>query len=161
MLFQVKMKLAMRESTKKKGLGSLLILGSLAVTILLVLKGGSHNPLPALDSWLLGVMAAILQIAAGVQFASVGRADPALAKSSVRYLVSLGDRAQKARLLAEQSFESGTSATRYQVLGQLSVYLSEIEEGASLAAQSWADFHPDAVADMIKNARKLEGGDNA
>lgn len=136
------------------------MLGSLVVTTLLVLKSGSRTPLSTLDAWLFGVMAAVLQIAAGFQFSSVGRADPALAKSSVRYLVSLGFRAQKARQLAEESFESGTSSTRYQALGQLSVYLSEIEEGASLAAQSWADFHADAVAEILKNA-KPEGEINA
>lgn len=137
------------------------MLGSLVVTALLVLKNGSRNPLPSLDAWLLGIMAAILQIAAGFQFSSVGRADPALAKSSVRYLVSLGLRAQKARLLAEESFEFGTASTRYQALGQLSVYLSEIEDGASLAAQSWADFHADAVAEIIKSAKEAEGENNA
>jgi hypothetical protein len=137
------------------------MLGCLAVTILLVLKSGSRHPLSTLDSWLLGVMAAVLQIGAGFQFASIGRADPSLAKSSVRYLVFLGDRAQKARKLAEVSFETGTTAERYQALGQLSVYLSEIETGASLAAQSWADFHEDAVAEIIKDAKRAEGEINA
>jgi hypothetical protein len=150
-----------RDSTKKNVLASFLMLGSLVVTVLLVLKGGSKNPLPTLEAWLLGVMAAVLQIAAGVQFSSVGRADPSLAKSSVRYLVNLGYRAQKARLLAEESFEFGTASTRQLALGQLSVYLSEIEEGASLAAQSWADFHADAVAEILRTAKETEGEGSA
>jgi hypothetical protein len=100
-------------------------------------------------------MAAVLQVSAGINFASVGRADPALARTSVRYLVSLGLRAQKARLLAEESFDYGTADARRQVLGQLSVYLSEIEEGATLAAESWADFHADAVAEIIKGVNEV------
>src|SRR5262249_45640914 len=108
-----------------------------------------------------GIIAALLQIFAGYTFSSVGRADPALAKTSVRYLVTLGLRAQKARKLAEESFDFGTAETRHNALGQLSVYLSEIEEGASLAAQSWADFHADAVADILKSAEETEGDINA
>jgi len=150
-----------RASTRKKLLASVLLLGSLVVTAFLAVKSGSHKPPSTLEAWLLGIMAAALQIAAGVNFASVGKADPTLARSSVRYLVTLGLRAQKARLLAEESFAYGSPESRHLALGQLSVYLSEIEEGAALAAESWADFHADAVADIIKGLEQAKGDDNA
>lgn len=130
------------------------MLGSLIVTALLVLKSGSHKPLPALDAWLLGIIAAALQVGAGYTFSSVGKADPALAKSSVRSLLTLGEQAERARLLAEKAVDFGTAQSRHIVLGQLSVYLSVIEESASLAAESWGDFHADAVADILKEAKE-------
>lgn len=151
----------LRESTRKKALASILMLGSLIVTTLLVLKSGSHKPLPTLEAWLLGIMAAALQIAAGYTFSSVGKADPALAKSSVRSLLVLGEQAERARLLAERSVDFGTAEDRHLALGQLSVYLSVIEESASLAAQSWGDFHADAVADILKEAKETKGGTDA
>jgi len=75
-------------------LAALLLLGSLIVTAILAVRSGSDKPPSTLEAWFLAVVAAALQVSAGIRFASVGRADPALARSSVRYLATLGLRAQ-------------------------------------------------------------------
>lgn len=52
--------------------------------------------------------------------------------------------------MAERIAEQGGSAKDRDIaIGQLSVYLSEIEESAVLAAQDWADFYMDAVEDLM------------
>lgn len=135
-------------------LGGVLLVASLVVTAILAVRSGAAKPPSPLEAWLLALAAATLQISAGFQFARVGRADPAHARSSVRQLQALGLRAQEARAIAEKAFEQGTAQGRRDALGQLSVYLSEIEEHAVLAIGAWSDFHSDAVAEMI--GRKSE-----
>lgn len=163
-LYGVTVKLPiLRKATKAKLLGFFLLVCSLVVTAVLAEMSGSKKPPSSLEAWLLAVMAAALQIAAGASFTSVGRADPAHARSSVRHLLALGLRAKEARRLTERTLENeSTRAQQQVVIGQLSVYLSEIEEGATLAAESWADFHGDAVGDMFHNAPdQIERENNA
>ncbi|WP_327034281.1 hypothetical protein [Micromonospora ureilytica] len=149
--------LAGSRSARLYALGGFLLVGSLVITAVLAFKGADQkNPLTTLETWLLGFFAALLQIGAGASFMSVGKADPTHAKSSVRHLQSLGLTAQKGRYLAEQYFDGGSAAERRMALGQLSVYLSEIEEKASLAVEDWADFHGDAVAALLLDSSDRE-----
>ncbi len=90
------------------------------------------------------VVAALLQAGAGLAFNRTGRADPSLARSAVRHLFQLVNRAAHARTLAEKHYESGTPADAKKAMGIISVELSFLEEGFATAAQDWAEFHPEA-----------------
>lgn len=147
----------LRRATRLRLLGTSLLVGSLVLTAILAIRGGSPEPPTPLESLLLGIFAAALQVSGGISFASIGRADPTHARSSVRHLQALGSRAATARRLAENILEAGGPLRRQEnALGQLSVYLSQIEESAILAVEDWADFHGDAVSDLTKQATVFE-----
>jgi hypothetical protein len=136
---------------RTNGFGAGLLVGSLVVTAILALMSSSVQPPSTLESWLLALSAAALQIAAGFSFGRVGRADPSHARSSVRQLQLLGDTAAEARELAERAFDEAKENDSYKVvLGQLSVHLSWIEEHATLAVKDWSDFHADVIEDLLK-----------
>lgn len=114
-------------------------------------RASSASPPTGTENILLVVITSVLQIASAASFSGNGRADPSLARSAVRRLLSLTERTGVARRLAEQA-EFGTPAHAKKAMGTLSVQLSFIEEGIADAAKDWAEFHPEAI-------KKLEEAD--
>jgi hypothetical protein len=151
-------RVCVRRWLRAKGTGVALLLASLIVTAILGLKSSSKDKPPTeLESWLLAGAAAGLQIAAGISFGKLGRADPSHARSSVRHLRAMGVTAGSARQLAEQAFdEVRPNSPQRAVLGQLSVHLSSIEESALLAVEDWRDFHPDVIEELLSNEKKKQ-----
>lgn len=137
-------------------LGGVLFLGGVGVTIWLAVV--SSDPKTAtLINVLLVLLAAVLQGASVLLFNSVGRADPALARASVRDLLRLAERASEARVIAEDGFEqSKTQSVLKGDMGRLSSHLSYLEDGFISGADNWAQFHPEAfkLRNAVDNAVK-------
>lgn len=131
-------------------LGGVLFVAGVGVTIWLAIT--SSNPKTAtLINVLLVILAAVLQGASVLLFNSVGRADPALARASVRDLLRLADRASEARVIAEEGFEESKNLTALRAdMGRLSSHLSYLEDGYISGADNWAQFHPEAF--KLRNA---------
>jgi hypothetical protein len=67
----------------------------------------------------------------------------------------LGESAGTARQIAERAFDEAAEGNGYKVvLGQLSVYLSGIEENAILAVEDWRDFHADVIEDLLRETNE-------
>jgi hypothetical protein len=109
-----------------------------------VLSAAPKQPSNA-TSALLVVLAAVLQGAGALQFSGAGRADPSLARASVRRLLHMAQRADVAEKAAQQAFESGNAAEVRAVLGRISAELSYLQEGFLEAGDDWHEFHRDAL----------------
>lgn len=72
-------------------LPALLLLGGLTLAILLAYRSQQPVPLTATEAAFLTLSASALNIAAGIGFARIGRADPTLARSAVRRLLNIGN----------------------------------------------------------------------
>jgi hypothetical protein len=135
----------------KPGLAVALFALGLGATIVLgVLSGAEEQPTRA-TSALLVVLAAVLQGAGALVAASMGRADPTLARAAARRLVASGHKAHDARKLAEKQFESGTADTRRVAMGVLSAELSWIEDSFVQAVADWEEFHANALKQVERS----------
>jgi hypothetical protein len=140
--------------------GGALATGGAGLTVLLAFLGNQTKPPAASTQALIALLAILAQLGSAWAFSGVGKADPGLAERSVGHLVSLAARASFAKAMAEKCQENGLGAPAMrQVMGQLSVHLSYLEEGYVSAIEDWRIFHPDAVKDAIKNAEREEEND--
>jgi hypothetical protein len=125
--------------------GGWLVAGAFLLTVALAF-------IPTGEGWGVTVAVILVLVTGGLQFGGAfmfdkaGRADPTLARAAVGRLVLLASQAKRARLRAENAFEIETGSKLKSSVGQLSVELSYLEEGASASAQEWALFHPEAIA---------------
>src|SRR5689334_20014062 len=124
----------MRDS-RRRVLAIVLLIGAFGLTVFLGVLSGSQKAPSRSTSALLVVLAGILQIASASQFNAIGRADPALARATVRRLLRMGTRTHQARLLAEECFETSSPNAQElrRTMGILSVELSWVEEGLAEA----------------------------
>lgn len=97
---------------------------------------------------LLTLLAGFFQLAGAVLLNKSGKADPTLARASVRRLYALAVRARDAKLVAEAAYEQGSAAGSKKLMGKLSSEMSYLEEGAVQAIEDWREFHKDALADI-------------
>lgn len=98
-------------------------------------------------SLLFTIIVALFQFGAAWAFQGHGKADPTMARASVRRLVGLTFRAEGAELLAQQLYEYDgldKDAVRRGV-GQVSTHLSYLKDGYLDAIEDWREFHPRAV----------------
>jgi hypothetical protein len=126
-------------------LGYLCIAIGIAFTVWLGVLGASKQPPTKAESGLLVLLSAIFQVGGAAVFNSIGKADPSLARSSVRRLARMTRRASEARKLAEGLFEDTSAMHLRDGMGSLSVRLSYLEEDAVLAIEDWKEFHADAL----------------
>ena len=135
--------------------GALLAITGAGLTVLLAFLSNETKPPGASTQALIALLAILAQFGSAWTFAGAGKADPGLAERSVGRLVGLANRASFARALAEKCQEAnpGSPAMR-QVIGQLSVHLSYLEEGYINAIEDWRIFHADAV----EKAERSENG---
>lgn len=136
---------------RRSAAGTALLVVSIAVLVYMAMRTSATSPPSAVESVLLVVISSGLQIASAFAFSGNGRADPSLARSAVRRLITLNLYARRARQIAEDA-EPGTPVQAKKAMGTLSVQLSYIEEGILEAARDWAEFHPEAI-------KKLEEAD--
>jgi hypothetical protein len=68
----------------------------------------------------------------------------------------VGLKAQRAEVLAQQAYESGTAASRRESLGQVSVALSYIQEETAAAIEDWRHFHAEALCDLLASSATRE-----
>ncbi len=144
---------------KKRGssrvTGGLLIAGAFLLTVALAFVPPGEDGATAVQV-LLVLVAGGLQFGGAFMFDKAGRADPTLARAAVGRLVLLATQAKRARLRAEQAFDSEAGTKLKSSVGQLSVELSYLEEGASASAQEWALFHPDAIQRLAEENQKQD-----
>lgn len=126
------------------------------VTVALAVLSSQPSPSPASIALLLVLLAGILQFGSARLFHSVGRADPGLARSSVRRLLRMGQRAAQAESEVQSALEIGTVADQRDALGRVSVHLSYLQEGLMYQTQDWMEFHKRALWDVV-NADDLSG----
>ncbi|NCT90136.1 hypothetical protein GXB85_04095 [Cellulomonas sp. APG4] len=136
------MKAWVRKPTTQAGA---LVALAFALTLAIALLGGTADTLVLL---LLTLLAGVFQFFGASRFHSAGRADPSLARASVRRLFSMAGRAYETRLSVEQCYETGTPGDAKKQLGVVSAQLSFIEEGAVQAIEDWREFHDEALADI-------------
>lgn len=120
----------------------------LVATALIAYLGSGKDGVDPLVALLLTVLAGFFQVASASKFHSIGRADPSLARSSVRRLRALASRARHATTLAETAYEQGSAAEAKRLMGKLSSELSYVQEGAVLAIEDWREFHGAALSDI-------------
>lgn len=137
-------------TTARRWWGSIFLVGSVGTTVLLGVLSGSDRPPSRSTSALLVLVAAVFQLGSVLLFSGIGRADPGLARAAVRRLVRMGLRAEGARVLAEESFDSASASELRSRMGQLSVDLSWMEEGLLEAVGDWEEFHADALKTLRK-----------
>lgn len=112
---------------------------------------GSQDPPPAvLVNVVLVILAGLCQIIAGSQFQGIGRADPGLARASVRRLVAMTQRVAARKRVVEEAYDTGGAVELRKVMGLLSVDLSWLEEGLLHAKDDWVEFHEDALRGVVK-----------
>lgn len=125
--------------------GALACIGA-GLTVLLAFVGNEAEPPGASTQALIAFLAILAQLGSAWTFNGDGKADPGLAQSSVSRLVKLAQKANTARLIAEELHEKGaTPSDTRRAMGQMSVHLSYLEEGYIDAIEDWRLFHPGAV----------------
>jgi len=144
-----------QKSRSTRTVGIWLVAGAFLLTVALAF-------IPTGEGWGVTVAVILVLVAGGLQFGGAfmfdkaGRADPTLARAAVGRLVLLATQAKRARQRAEKAFETEAGAKMKSSVGQLSVELSFIEEGASASAQEWALFHPDAIERLAEENQKQD-----
>jgi len=131
-------------SSRRYAAGAGLFVAGVGVTIFLACLPQDTVSTP-LVSALLVVLAAVFQGASALVFRAIGRADPSLARTAVRRLIELTARTQRARVRAENAYETASAGEMKANMGLLTVELANIEEGVAGAALDWAEFHPEAI----------------
>lgn len=94
-----------------------------------------------------------------VSFNRTGNADPQLARSSVKRLYGLAQRARDTKLMVETVYEQGTGTDAKKLMGVVSAHLSSIEESAAYAIDDWCEFHFDALSEIVKEGQNGQGAD--
>ena len=120
-----------------------MIAAAFATTVLIAVLGSLGVGWLALV--LLTVLAGILQYLGASMLNKSGKADPSLARASVRRLLQLAARAHAATANAQRVYEEGRAADLRLQMGVLSATLSFIEEDAVQAIADWREFHEDAL----------------
>lgn len=135
---------------------TLVVLGFILTVVLAILGvQGKATEWPTFV--LLTVLAGVFQVAGASKFHSAGRADPSLARASVRRLIALAARAHNSRIAAEASYEQGTPNESKKQMGVMSAELSFIEEGLIHAIEDWREFHGDALSGL----EEVSGGNGS
>lgn len=135
--------------------GSVLTALSIVATVTLAWLGAENQPTRS-EVALYALLAAFFQMGAAWAFSRTGRVDLTHAGSSLRRLVGLADRAERATDSAESARAKGVpAATVRDVMNQLSVELSVLQEGYVDAANDWTDALPELV-DQAKKTPNQE-----
>jgi hypothetical protein len=137
--------------------GGALAAAGAGLTVLLAFLSNQTKPPVASSQALIALLAILAQLGSAWAFSGVGKADPGLAERSVARLVGLAARASLAKSRAEKCREAspGVPAMR-QVVGELSVHLSYLEEGYLNAIDDWRVFHPAAVEKAERSENDLD-----
>jgi hypothetical protein len=135
---------SLKPSQRMRLWGVFFIFLSVLITSFLAWRGTGKNPPTPPESAALVILAAVCQIAGGWKLARVGYADPTLAVTATRNLVTLFGRVKEAESLAEQSFD-GTTGKQREAFGRISVHLAYIGDGIAGAADVWRQVHPEAL----------------
>lgn len=145
------MRARIRDIPLRAWTGAAFLLVGVGLTVLIAILGSRTKPPSASTQGLLTLMATLAQLGAALAFASVGRADPTLARSAVSRLLRLARRAIESRNIAERLAEhEGVPFELRTAAGRLSVHLSYLEEGFVESVEDWRSFHPTTVKNVEK-----------
>lgn len=123
---------------------------SIFATVVLAWRGAADEPTRS-EIALFALLASFLQLSAAWVFSRIGRVDLTHAGSSLRRLIGLADRAERATESAESARAKGIPAAQVRdVMNQLSVELSVLQEGCVDAANDWTA----ALPELIDQAKK-------
>lgn len=126
------------------------------IPVLLAWRGPESQPTPS-EVALFALLAAGFQMCAAWAFNRMGRVDLTHAGSSLRRLVGLANRAERATNNAGIAREKGLPvATVRDSMNQLSVELSVLQEGFVEVANDWTDSLLELLADQTKKTPKQE-----
>lgn len=128
-------------------------------TIWLGVLGAADEPLSRDTAALLVLASGAFQVVGGSLVHSIGKADPGLARAAVRRLIGQTNRAQRAEHLAQEAFEQGGVAELRRAMGQVSVHLSYLAEGAVEAIADWHEFHGRALEGLVAEGEPDDGQD--
>lgn len=81
------------------------------------------------------------------------------ARRAVRSLITMAARTKEARILAEKARELGQVDKMRESVGQISVYLSTLEENFLLEMHDWQDLHPQALKGLLDLEEYRDGQD--
>lgn len=125
--------------------GSVLTVASIAATVTLAWRGAEEQP-TRFEVAFFALLAASFQVSAAWTFSRIRRVDLTHARSSVRSLFRLAGRAEDATASAEQARAKGVPAPEVrEVMNQLSVELSVLQEGLVDATTDWTDALPELL----------------
>lgn len=130
--------------------GVVLATVAFVLTVVLAVLSSQPEPNPVSVSMLLVTLAGVVQFGSARLFHSVGRADPGLARSSVRRLMQMGQRAAQAEEEVQAAFESDDSLQQRVALGRVSVHLSHFQDEVTAQTQDWLQFHRDALEEVVR-----------
>ncbi|MDA0564607.1 hypothetical protein LG943_09735 [Streptomonospora sp. S1-112] len=141
------------------GIASLLVLLGFSLTVYLGFESGAEEQPTRGTSALIAVLSGVFQFMGAARFHAIGKADPTLARASVRRLHKMILRANATRILSEKLAEYSNIPTKHKnALGMISVNLSWIEEGLLDAVDDWREFHGRALRE-IREDSSSEGDD--
>lgn len=137
--------------------GAYLVAASVALAVITVYVGAQRPP-NLLAASILQAVAFVLGIYGSHLFSrsTQGKVDPALADAAERQLTMIAVRANEARSLAEQAFESESGPALRTTTGKLSVHLSYIEDMAANEVQNWRSVRAVLPGPVATNIESVE-----
>lgn len=127
---------------------TLLVLLGFVFTVMAARLGSGKHPATGLTTLLYVLLSGIFQFLGARKFHSIGRAEPSLARASVRRLFGQAQKTILLLELVEGELENGTKESMKGVLGKVSVHLSYIYEELGQQIGDWKEFHGDALRDI-------------
>ena len=145
----------------KRVVGLVFAAVGVSIPIVLAITGSRDEPPSASVQGLLAFVAVVAQVAAGWLFSSVGVVDPSHPRRAVRRLEGLRRRAAEARLVADRLVDMPDMkvADRRVALGELSVWMSVVQEEVVEAMEDWYEAMPHAIEAAAAEAEGIEDGD--
>lgn len=125
---------------------------SLGLLAWLAYRGSSSEPPNTSQAALLAFASGVLQLIATWLFSQSGKPDDGVVRLAAHHLVDMRDEAVEAEEAAEEAFNSSLAGDAHDVLGRLSVQISNLRKGVEQQGRHWAVFHP--------TARQLLKGDS-
>jgi hypothetical protein len=137
--------------------GALLAALGIGVGVWAAYHTGSKQPLSSSQAAVLVVVAATLNVAGGIAFGRVGRAQPQHARSAVRQLLTLG---RTLRRVTDRLQDSLAAEDQDQIRVAAEVVregISSVEDQVRNAIKDWNEVHKDALREVLES--ELDGGD--
>lgn len=129
------------------------------IPVFLAYKGSSEKPPTAAIQGLLAFVSVASQIAAAWLFSHVGIVDPSHPKRAIRRLEGLRRKSSEARRVTEQLVDAPEMklADRRAVLGEMSVWMSVIQEEVVEAMEDWYLAMPHAIESAVDQEQEDDG----
>jgi hypothetical protein len=145
------------ESGRARLAGAILATLGVGVGVWAAYHTGGNKPLSGGEAAALVLVAATLNIAGGIAFGRVGRAQPQHARSAVRQLLALGRTLRRATERLQQCLASDDDTEIRIAAEVVSESISSCEIQVRNAISDWNEVHRDALREVVIEEYQLSG----